>query len=371
VESLQSLRLCLVISSLGPGGAERVLSQLANHWAALGWHVTFLIFADPAMPIYYPLHPNVIVRQLDLMRPSKNLGAALFSNIWRLIRLRAAIRECRANVVLSFIDQSNILTLLATRGLGLPVAVSERVDPTQHPGRRIWQALRILLYPFAAAVVVQTAGIAAHFPAIIRRRIVVLPNMISAPLEKASGKAKCVVGAVGRLERQKGFDFLIHAFVSLSSRHPEWTLMIWGEGRERQALQKQIDVAGLGSRIQLKGITERPSDWVKETTIFVLSSRYEGFPNALGEAMAAGLPVVAFDCPSGPREMIDKGGLLVPPQDAMALAEALDRIMCDEALRTELGNAAVTDVARFSPQIVLEDWTKLMRRLSNMEVVQD
>jgi len=87
--------------------------------------------------------------------------------------------------------------------------------------------------------------------------------------------------------------------------------------------------------------------------------------------MAAGLPVVAFDCPSGPREMIDKGGLLVPPQDAVALAEALDRIMCDEALRTELGNAAVTDVARFSPQIVLEDWTKLMRRLSNMEVVQD
>lgn len=356
-------RICLVISSLGPGGAERVLSQLASYWAALGWDVTLLTFAANDSPVYQSLAPEVSLRQLGLQRQSQGIVDAIRANIRRVMELRRAIRVSRPDAVLSFIDQPNVLTLLATCGLGLTVVVSERVDPAQHPCALPWRVLRSLLYPFAAAVIVQTANVANYFHAAIRRRIVVLPNMVMAPSRGPREWPFLVLGAVGRLEFQKGFDLLITAFAAIAERHPDWRLIIWGEGSERGALQRLADASGAGSHIRFAGLSPKLGSWVNDVDLFVLPSRYEGFPNALGEAMAAGLPVVAFDCPSGPSEIIREGGILVPPQDVAALAATLDRVMGDEGLRQKLAAAARSDMARFAPDLVLRKWTRLMESL--------
>lgn len=367
-EKTDALRVCLVIPGMGTGGAERVLAQLANHWAALGWQVSLLTFAGRELPVYQALSPEIALRPLDLMRPSRGLREGILNNLRRVARLRQAIRESRPDAVLSFIDQANITTLAATLGLGIPVVVSERVDPAHHDIGRLWSALRSLLYPFATAVVVQTTRVAAQFRWLTRRRIVVLPNMIPAPAHSAQPAAgdgrEGVIGGVGRLVRQKGFDLLIAAFARIADRHPSWRLKIWGDGPERPALERQVAETGLGNRIELAGVTAQPGGWIEDVDLFVLSSRYEGFPNVLGEAMAAGLPVVAFDCPSGPRDIIREGGLLVAAEDIGALSDALDRAIKDGGLRRTLGNAARSDIARYSPEIVLDEWTRLLKKAS-------
>ena len=168
--------------------------------------------------------------------------------------------------------------------------------------------------------------------------------------------------AVGRLTEQKGFDLLIPAFARAAARHPGWTLDIWGAGEARETLAAVIDASRCGTRIRMRGLSAQPGGWARDAAAFVLSSRWEGFPNVLGEAMACGLPSVAFDCAFGPAEMIRDGhdGLLVPAEDQAALERALDRIMGDATLRERLGSNAREIGQRLAPPRVAAEWTRLL-----------
>jgi glycosyltransferase involved in cell wall biosynthesis len=164
--------------------------------------------------------------------------------------------------------------------------------------------------------------------------------------------------AVGRLVPQKGFDLLLRAFARLSSRHPEWNLVIWGEGPERANLERLREELCLTEASSLPGNHPRIYEALAESDLFVLSSRFEGFPNALCEAMAVGLPVVSFECPSGPAQIIRPGldGVLVPPEDINGLEQALDRLMSDPALRVSMGTKARDVIERFSLEQILARW---------------
>jgi glycosyltransferase involved in cell wall biosynthesis len=357
------MRVTLVIASLGPGGAERVLATIANHWVEVGWTVVLLTFQAAGQTIYNPLDRRIHVVSLDLLADSRSARAAVSNNLRRVLRLRRAIRESRPDVVLSFVDQANVVTLLATRGLGTPVVVSERTHPGHHPIGRVWTRLRRAIYPAATAVVTQTPAALEYFTGWSLRHATVLPNPVH-PTGSSGSPDSRQVTAVGRLGPEKGFDVLLRAFARLAPECPDWSLVIWGEGPKRAELEALRDDLGLGGRVRLPGVTATPGDWRAETGLFVLSSRYEGFPNALAEAMAAGLPVVAADCRAGPREMVDDGrtGLLVPPDDPIALAEAMRRLMVDASLRTRLGTDARRSMGRFEATAVLSAWTDLMSR---------
>ena len=171
---------------------------------------------------------------------------------------------------------------------------------------------------------------------------------------------------MGRLDPGKRFDLVIDSFADVAPDHPDWRLVILGDGPERGALAERIDRHGLSERIALPGAVARPDSVLERCRLFVLASDYEGFPNALCEAMACGLPVVATDCPVGPREIVRDGvdGVLVPPGDRRALSGALHQLMGDDGRRDRLGRSAREISRRLAPAEILDRWDDLLRRVS-------
>ena len=357
-------RLALLIHDLQSGGAQRVMATLANAWAAQGREVHLLTLEGPCAVPFFPLDPRVDHGSLGLTPRSQGLLGKIRNNAARLRQLRETLKRLQPDLLLSFIDVTNILALLGTAGLGLPVIISERVDPAAYRIAAPWRALRVLSYPQAAALVIQVPGIRAFFPAFLQDRIHVIPNPVVQPgTEAPAPEPGPRVLAVGRLSPYKGFDLLLEAFARVRSRHPAWRLDILGEGPERAALEAKAAHLGLASQVRLLGNRPDVTAQLRAAEFFVLSSRAEGFPNVLCEAMATGTPVVSFDCPTGPAEIIRPGldGLLVPNGDVPALADAMDRLMTDPALRAALAARAPEVLDRFGEAAILAQWDACFR----------
>ncbi len=372
------MRLSLIIPTLADGGAERVLAVLANEWAEHG-HTITLVTVGSRIDDRQPLHPAINRVALDMMRGSATAAQAIGNNWVRVKRLRAEIRRSRPDAVISFLSSTNVLTLAATRAMGTPVIVAERIDPRAEPISRFWAATRRLLYPRADAVVVQTSDAgewAAQFlPA---KKVHVIPNPVAKPRVDADPVARSThrpawlkgpnrrVFAAGRLAPQKGFDILLRAFARCRDEHQDWSLVIFGEGDERGRLEALAAELGVETAVTLPGHVPDAARVFPYGDLFVLSSRYEGFPNALLDAMTCGLPVIATDCPSGPRQIIRHGvdGLLVEPNSVDDLHAAMHQLMSLPDLRHRLASRAVDVRERFSVPRVMRQWNALLDRCS-------
>ena len=358
------MRLVLVVPSLGGGGAERVMATLANAWAVRGNEVT-LITLTSARDDRYPLDRTVWRMALDVARRSSNPVQAFGHNVMRVRALRRAIKTARPDAVISFVANTNALAMMAATGLRVPVIVTERQFVGAEPSRRIWKVLRRLLYRRAAAVVAQTRRCADELEVRLGRAVKVIPNPVApgsgGPAPSTDGRTRTLL-AVGRLVPAKGFDLLIDAFVRVADRHPDWKLEILGEGPLRDTLTRTIAAHGLATRIAMPGFSKEVRDAMRRADLFVLSSRFEGLPNALLEAMSEGVACVSFDCTAGPRELIQHGenGWLVPPEDVDGLAAAFDTLMRDDALRARLGTRARDVCNLYSVSEILGQWNTLL-----------
>jgi len=362
------MRISLVIANMGLGGSQYAMAWLAGALAARGHAVQLCTFDPPGQAPFFPLSPAVRLERLGLSGHSRNILHAAWANVRRLRALRRTVLAHRPDVVLSFIDQMNVLSLCALSG-ALPVVVSERVDPSRHQIGWLWAGLRRLTYALAKAIVVQTRETADFFPVRLRRRCVVIPNAVLPPEARGQAgpqeprlPAPCVVG-LGRLHAQKGFDLLLKAFARGKAAHPGWELRIFGEGPQRGELEALCASLGLDPAEVLPGAESRTASILSQAGIFVLSSRFEGFPNALCQAMAHGVPVIAADCPAGPGEIVRHGvdGLLVPPEDVPALALALEGLMGNGERRADLGRRGREILTRFHPDGVLAAWEALLQ----------
>lgn len=358
-----SRRLALVIHSLEGGGAERTLALLANRWVASGRQVTLITLCDGRHDAY-PLHDRVERVALSAMRDSKGVVSAVRNNVHRIRLLRQAIAEAAPDCVIAFTPTINVLTLRAAPRQ-VPVVIAERVDPRRHEIGRLWNTLRNWTYPRCAKLVVQTSDVRRYFLSCVKaERIEVIGNSIVGPQQSppAIRDREPVILGVGRLDRQKGFDMLLQAFSEIASEFPDWRLRIHGEGDQRESLERQVESLKLGERVTLPGWREEIRDAYREAAVFALSSRYEGFPNALLEAMSEGAAVVAMDCPSGPGEIVrdEVDGLLTPDGDVASLAAALRRLLEDESLRARLGAAAREVSDRFSQETFFTAWDRVV-----------
>lgn len=358
LNSPKKLRLTLVIASLQMGGAERVMTLLANAWASRGDAVTLITLTSPEED-FFALDPSVQRVAVGWRKPSNHPLRAILNNAVRLWHLRHALAASQPNVVISFIDTMNVMAVLASRGLRLPVIVCERVNPEQHQIGSAWKLLRGFAYPRAAALVVQTSAVAEWGQGLLPpERIFVIPNPILPEDNPAGTDPARRIIAVGRLVRQKGHDLLLRAFAQIAPDFPDWRLRILGDGPEAGDLGTLADELQIADHVEMPGRSSDVASELSQASLFVLSSRFEGFPNALVEAMAAGLPVIATDCPSGPREIVrhEVDGLLVPPEDVDALAAAMRRLMSDPDERARLAARASEVRERFSMERVLALW---------------
>jgi GalNAc-alpha-(1->4)-GalNAc-alpha-(1->3)-diNAcBac-PP-undecaprenol alpha-1,4-N-acetyl-D-galactosaminyltransferase len=360
------MRLALVIASLGTGGAERVMSLLANSWAERGDDVS-LITLESHEHDAYPLDARIKRIALGLVHDSGGLARALTNNFRRIAALRRALRASRASVAVSFEETTNALVMVASLGLPMRRVLSERTDPLKHRIGRAWQILRRLTYPFADALVVQTARLLPWARAVTlgRTRAHVIPNplrsmRVSRAPDSDSAPARRIV-ALGRLWYEKGYDVLIRAFANVAAEFPLWTLTIIGEGPERESLTELARSLGVAERLSLPGWMATPEAELTQGAIFVMSSRYEGFSNATLEAMGLGLPVISTAC-GGSEEMITDGknGMIVPVDDVGQLSDAMRQLMRDEGLRKRMGLSALAVSERYLPRSILPLWDTLL-----------
>lgn len=375
--SQQRKRLVLVAPNLYGGGAERTLARLANHWSKQGRFVTVVTIAG-INPEDFPLEGRVDRIGLGLVGGG-GLTEAVRGNYERIKAVRWAIRELRPDVVVSFIDQANVLALLAAKPLGVPVVISERTDPVKHEIGASWRWMRRRTYRSAAALVVLTQETARLMSRLVAsERIAVIPNAIPTAVPTLAGPFRRrrfsedreqIVLAVGRLAAAKGFDRLIEAVGHLHRRgeFSDWRLVILGDGPDRESLEAQAADLPPGM-VEFVGRVADPTDWYRRASLFALPSRYEGFPNALLEAMAEGLPAVAFEN-GATRQIIrhEWDGLIVPEGDTKALAEAMYGLLADADYRESLGRAACDVADRFSEADFCSRWDSVIDSASLSE----
>ncbi|MFP5264495.1 MAG: glycosyltransferase family 4 protein [Blastocatellia bacterium] len=367
------MRLTLVISSLQAGGAERVMTTMANYWAAAGWTIKIITFDDGSAAPFYNIDERVARAPLGIASDSTNAVAGLMNSVKRVQILHHAIRDSRPDAVISFMERTNIITLLAVKGLGIPTIISERCNPRLNKIGKSWEQLRRLTYPLADLLVVQSKGVLECFPPRVRARSRVIPNPIVPPhindasddpgLNDAGAQTSDLAAgptiiSMGRLSHQKGFDYLLQAFAHLKPHHRDWKLTILGEGPQRKELESLRRSLLLEDSAFLPGAVANPNAFLKQASLFVLPSRYEGFPNALCEAMACGLPVIATDCKYGPQEIVrhNVDGLLIPRDDGNALIGAMKRLMTSRGERDRLAGRAPEVIDRFALERVMRLW---------------
>ncbi|MDZ8023458.1 MAG: glycosyltransferase family 4 protein [Nostoc sp. DedQUE11] len=364
------MKITLIIHSLTYGGAERIISIMANYWSAKGWQITLLTFDDNKIPDFF-LDSHVIYIPLGIAKKSPNTMIGIWNNLKRIRILRNAIINSNPDVVISFMSKININSLLATRWLNIPVIVSERSNPGKSSLGWNWQQLRQWTYSFADKIVFQTQRARDYFPLKLQKKSSIIPNMVVLPpikkqsLDKLSTERSLI--AMGRFVPEKGFDLLLQAFAKVKDNYPQWTLTILGDGKLRPELESLCKQLGLSDRVYFPGMVNNTYAFLQQAELFIMSSRFEGFPNAICEAMACGLPIISTDCPSGPREIIRDGidGILVPNEDVSALAIAMERLMSNEQERKSLATRAPEVTERFCVEKIMGMWEDVLAQVIN------
>ena len=352
------------------GGLERNIVGLANALARRGHSVSLITFDRPGARSFYQIDDAVRWYKVGVSRPHGPIG---FGERLRLIRaIRRSLRNARASVVVCFHHGILVRFVLASLFSGIRLVVSERNSLALYDHIRMtkWNPNFLFIF-FTDAITVQLPRYAEDYRRLLRPRIAAIPNPVAPAPSRPGGDTHAAQGqtpfqllTVGRLNAQKNFEALIAAFAELAPRHPAWELVIVGDGATRESVVADIARHGLEDRVRLApAVSNDMSDVYRRASLFCMPSRWEGFPNALAEAMAHGLPCVGYRGCAGVRDLIVHGenGLLAEGNgDARSLRDALDRLMVDPAQRKEMGASAAKSVRPFHPELIFSRWEGLL-----------
>ena len=395
-------KLAFVIAHLGPGGAQRVAVTAANALVSRGFDIHLIVVERK--PPAYTIDSRVVLHHLRDTTAKSGTPSNVDRKRWfgsgrvaarispralanfneftrmmvgplfaaealrrRALPLRKKIRVIDPDTVLSFLTQTNILTVVATRGLKKLIVISERNDPNRQRHRARVEFLRRLVYPWADVVTANTQGALAALGSFVpKRKLAFLPNpLLLDASENTFDFGGPTVVAVGRLVEQKGLDILLSAWVRVVSRLPDWKLALVGDGPLASQLKALGRKLGIEKSVHWLGHVSDPFPLLRGAKLFVMTSRFEGMPNSLLEAMACGLPSVISNASPGPCELIGYGEsaaeLIVPVEDAESTAEAIIRLARDHTLRRRLGDAARERARIHEADTAIEVWLRVLR----------
>ena len=382
------MRITIVIAGLGGGGAERVCVNLANAWVDRGYEPTILAISQNSRPPAYALDARVELRDIgwprwprsyelnaDAIAPIlRGLQAArcpeLIHDINMLALMRYAILTTHPDVVVSMIDQTNVRVLAAMFEAKAPVIVCEVTD-ARRVSLRGWQHARDALYHRAAMVVAPDEAISNWFTA-RGYRARAIPNPLlapanpllapSAPIHTNNNSRRRVIITLSRLSIEKRPEWLLRAFAIIAPRHLTWDLVFYGLGPQKNTLEHLAEQLAPPGRISFHGFTHDAYGALSNADIFVSASRIEGFGNAIWEALASGVPVVAMDAGPSVHKLVrhEIDGLIVKEHTVAALADALERLMSNETERKRFASRAPEVTDRFSLEAALTQWDDLL-----------
>ena len=346
------MKIEFFVGEFSEGGAERVISILANELASRGHEVAILKYFNSIN--YYKTDKGVKIYSLEECTGTE-------SKLKNVAFLHRHLKNFDG-VFVSFLAPFNILALIANMGNKTPIVVADRNDPSKLPGNRYLRILRDYLYSFADRVVVQTNKNKTYFSNKVQKKTEVIynPLILNGMEGKAlnGNKSKTIIN-IGRLEPQKNQDMLIEVFKKFHEAHPEYKLVIYGEGSYRKNLEDKINELGLNESITLPGNVKNIFDKLCDCEFFVLSSNYEGMPNALIEAMGLGVPVISTRV-SGATDLVEDGknGLLIDVNDGKGLYASMIKLAESEELRRNLGLEAVKVVDMLNCENICDIWEK-------------
>lgn len=353
-EEYNSKKILFYINVLCKGGAERVLLQLADRFSRDGYKsivVTSFEAGDE-----YELPEGV---ERISMEKNETQLPRLKKNVFRIKKLREICKREKPGMVISFMQEPNFRSILATYGLPIKTIVSVRNDPNREYAGWIGRMVGRCILPMADGCVFQTEEAKKWFPKRLQKKSKIIMNAVSQSFFDVSRENASNIITVGRLNEQKNHRMLINAFASIAEKHPNQNLFIYGEGDLRAHLEQMIETLHLQDRIKLMGNISNVPEVLASAAVFVLSSDYEGVPNALLEALAVGVPSVSTDCPCGGPKMLieqEKNGLLVPVGNEQALVEAIDKLLANTTYAETLGSVAKERAKRYMPDKIFGEW---------------
>lgn len=354
-------KILFYINALNGGGAERVMSNLSSQFADKGYEVLFAT-SYPADGEY---ELNKKIKRFNL--ESENIPCSKIKrNYVRVKRLRQICKREKPEVLVAFMAEPNFRAIIATIGLETKTIISVRNEPEKEYAGRLMNFVGKYILPMADGCVFQTEDAKKWFPKKLQNKSTIIFNAVKRDFFEA--KRKPVNGLIitcGRLEEQKNHILLIKAFFNVVKKNPNAYLHIYGEGSLKDSLQSLIDNLGLNHSVKLMGQTNDVVSVLEKADVFVLSSFYEGMPNALMEAMAVGVPCIATDCPCGGARMLlnDNNGILIKNNNIDELTNAIEQLIKDDYKKETLSNKCIETVSEFKAENIFLKWREYIEKV--------
>lgn len=357
--------IAFYIGSLRKGGAERVFVNLAKYFQTEGYRVVMVTQYQKEEE--YEL-PDGMERILSDIGEEKVTASRAVNFFRRLNKLHAIWKEQKPDLVLSCIGKNNFMTVVTTMGTKTKAVVSVVGEAKEEYPSRGMRMLANFLFSRAAGVILQTERSRGFFCRKVGEKAVILPNSLNPAFirPRYEGMREKKIVSVGRMDANKNHEMQLRAFARLKDKYPEYTLVIYGDGELRSYIEETAEELGIAKRVFLPGVVQDVAERIGQASLFLLTSYSEGVSNALIEALALGLPVIATDVPSGGTEELMKdgvNGLIIPAGEQAALERAMDRLLGDPAYAQQLGREAARIQERLAPERVNPLWKAYFEEL--------